>query len=123
MPSATVPDALAVSPLKRRRKRLGAVVTPYFFLAPFLILFLAFFVAPLAYALYTSVFRDTLVGGRHFVAFANYVRAFADEKFWGGVSNLLLFGVVQVPLMLGLALLFGVILDRGKVHAPGLFRL
>ena len=121
MPSAT--DTSPPRPSKRRRRRLGAVVTPYFFLAPFLALFLAFLVAPLAYALYTSVFRDTLVGGRHFVAFANYLRAAGDANFWGGVSNLLFFGVVQVPAMLGLALLFGIILDRGNVHAPGLFRL
>jgi multiple sugar transport system permease protein len=124
MASATsLPGALPPSAPKRRGRRLGAAVTPYFFLAPFLLLFLAFLVAPLAYALYTSVFRDTLVGGRHFVAFANYVRAAGDAKFWGGVSNLLFFGIVQVPPMLGLALLFGIVLDRGNVHAPGLFRL
>lgn len=124
MQSATpATGALAPSPAKRRGKRLGAVVTPYFFLAPFLVLFLAFLVAPLVYALYTSVFRDTLVGGRRFVGFANYVQAAGDANFWGGVSNLLFFGVIQAPPMLGLALLFGIILDRGNVHAPGLFRL
>jgi multiple sugar transport system permease protein len=106
-----------------RRRRLGGAFVPYAFLAPFLLLFVAFIVAPLVYALYTSVYRDTLVGGRHFVAFANYVRVAGDSQFWGGVTNLLYFGIIQVPVMLGFALLFGVILDRGNVYGRGLFRL
>ena len=107
----------------RGRRRLGAAFVPYAFLAPFLLLFLAFIVAPLVYALYTSVYRDTLVGGRRFVALANYVRVAGDSHFWGGVSNLVYFGIIQMPVMLGLALLFGVILDRGHVYGRGMFRL
>ncbi len=117
-----IPDGPPVLPVARRR-RLGAAFVPYAFLAPFLLLFIAFIVAPLAYALYTSVYRDTLVGGQHFVAFANYLRVAGDSQFWGGVTNLLYFGIIQVPIMLGFALLFAVILDRGNVHARGLFRL
>ncbi len=124
MPSAApAPGPLPPSPPKRRGRRLGAALVPYLFLAPFFVLFLAFIVAPLVYALYTSAFRDTLVGGRQFVALANYLRAAGDPKFWAGISNLLFFCIIQVPPMLGLALLFGLILDRGNVHAKGLFRL
>jgi multiple sugar transport system permease protein len=39
------------------------------------------------------------------------------------VWNLVLFGIVQVPIMLGMALLFAIVLDRGQVYAKGLFRL
>jgi multiple sugar transport system permease protein len=39
------------------------------------------------------------------------------------VWNLVLFGIVQVPIMLSLALLFAIVLDRGNVYAKGLFRL
>ena len=46
-----------------------------------------------------------------------------DAKFWGGVWNLVLFGIVQVPIMMGLALLFAIVLDRGQVYAKGVFRL
>ena len=109
-------------PLKKRR-RFRVSIVPYLFVAPFLLLFAAFLVAPLVYALYTSVFRDTLVGGRQFVGFANYLRVAVDSNFWGGVSNLLFFGATQVPIMLGLALTLGIVLDRGALHARGLFRL
>jgi multiple sugar transport system permease protein len=109
--------------LARRRTLRAKTVAPYLFLAPFLILFIAFLVAPLVYALYMSVFRDTLVGGRQFAGAANYLKALADAKFWEGVKNLAIFGVVQVPVMLGLALLFALILDRGHVYGKSLFRL
>ena len=98
-------------------------IAPYLFVAPFLLLFIAFIVAPLAYALYMSLFRDTLVGGRQFAGAAAYIKVAGDAKFWGGVWNLVLFGIVQVPIMLGLALLFAIILDRGHVYGKSIFRL
>jgi multiple sugar transport system permease protein len=116
------PNPLPAS-VERRRTPSAKAVAPYLFLAPFLVLFIAFIVAPLAYALYMSVFRDTLVGGRQFAGVANYVKVFSDAKFWDGVRNLAIFGVVQVPVMLGLALLFALILDRGQVYGRNLFRL
>jgi len=115
--------AASRKPPLRKRRRFRVSIVPYLFVAPFLLLFAAFLVAPLVYALYTSVFRDTLVGGRQFVGFANYLRVAVDSNFWGGVSNLLFFGVTQVPIMLGLALTLGIVLDRGALHAKGLFRL
>src|ERR1700756_4726436 len=105
-------SALTPSPPVRRGRRFATALVPYIFLAPFAALFLAFTVAPLVYASYTSVFRDTLVGGTQFAGFANYLRAFSDLKFWGGIAHLALFGVVQVPIMLGLALAFALVLDR-----------
>ena len=115
--------AASRKPPLRKRRRFRVSIVPYLFLAPFLLLFAAFLVAPLVYALYTSVFRDMLVGGRQFVGFANYLRVAVDSNFWGGVSNLLFFGATQVPIMLGLALTLGIVLDRGALHARGLFRL
>ena len=98
-------------------------IAPYLFVAPFLLLFIAFVVAPLAYALYMSLFRDTLVGGRQFAGAAAYIKVAGDAKFWGGIWNLVLFGIVQVPIMLGLALLFAIVLDRGQVYGKSIFRL
>ena len=119
---AAIGQTSAASP--QRRPWLNArAIAPYLFLFPFAALFIAFIVAPLAYALYMSVFRDTLVGGRQFVGWANYLKVMTDGKFWEGVRNLAVFGIVQVPTMLGLAILFALILDRGQVFAKGLFRL
>jgi multiple sugar transport system permease protein len=98
-------------------------IAPYLFMAPFLLLFIAFIVAPLVYALYMSLFRDTLVGGRQFSGAAAYIKVAGDAKFWGGIWNLVIFGIVQVPIMLGLALLFAIVLDRGHVYGKSIFRL
>lgn len=103
------------------RRRQAAV--PYVFLAPFLILFVAFLILPLTYALVISVFADKLVGGTVFVGFENYAQALGDPAFWGGVRRMIYFGVFQVPIMLGLALLFALLLDSGAAWFTAVFRL
>lgn len=99
------------------------VALPYLFLLPFLFLFIVFFLLPLAYALAISLFADRLVGGTVFVGAQNYTQAFHDSAFWEGVSHMLLFMVVQVPIMLGLALIFALVLDSGVTRLKTLFRL
>ena len=82
-----------------------------------------FLIAPLLYAFQISLFRETLVGGTRFVGFDNYVRAIHDKNFWDGVGLLFQFGLMQIPVMLGLALLFALILDSGLVFARSFFRV
>jgi multiple sugar transport system permease protein len=106
-----------------RRKRLRQIVIPYMFLLPFLILFALFLVIPLAYAFGLSIFEERLVGGSTFVGADNYVRAFQDRLFWAGIRRMVTFGVFQIPLMLGLALVFALILDSGLVWFRTMFRL
>ncbi len=98
-------------------------VIPYLFLAPFALVFLVFSISPLFYAFYFSLYRDRLVGGTIFVGLQNYVTAIHDPAFWEGVGHMMLLGVIQVPLMLGLALLFALILDSGHLYFRSLFRL
>ena len=106
-----------------RRKRLRQIVIPYMFLLPFLILFALFLVLPLAYAFGLSIFEERLVGGSTFVGADNYVRAFQDRQFWAGIRRMVTFGVFQIPLMLGLALVFALLLDSGLVWFRSVFRL
>ena len=107
----------------RRRGGLQRAAIPYLFLMPFVVVFLIFIVLPLVYALGISVFETRLVGGNVFVGLDNYTRALGDGNFWEGVSRMVLFGVFQVPVMLGLALLFALVLDGGTVWLRNLFRL
>ena len=105
------------------RSRLRQAAVPYVFLAPFLILFVLFLILPLAYALVISVFADKLVGGTVFVGFENYAQALGDPAFWGGVRRMIYFGIFQIPIMLGLALLFALLLDSGAAWFTNVFRL
>ena len=88
-----------------------------------MILFLTLFIAPLVYALYLSLYREQLVGGTAFVGLDNYTEGLKDAAFIAGVKRVALFMVVQVPIMLGLALLFALIIDSGKVLWSKLYRV
>lgn len=102
-----------------RRKHRAA----YLLLAPFLVVFIAMLVVPLFYAGYLSLFKVQLIGGDAFVGFENYARALADPRFLEGVGRMSFFLVVQVPIMLGLALIFALALDSGRVRGGKFARL
>jgi multiple sugar transport system permease protein len=112
------------------RRRRGAarrfarhVGLPYLFLSPYLILFALFFVVPLAYAFHLSLYVTRLVGGTVFVGADNYKQAFQDSNFLDGVKRMFIFGIFQVPIMLGLALTFALLLDSKTARFKTLFRL
>jgi len=107
----------------RRRPGHKHSVAGFLFTAPFMVLFLALFIAPLAYALYLSLFREQLVGGTTFVGLENYQDGLADKEFISGVKRVALFLAVQVPVMLVLALTFALIIDSGRVLFARLFRV
>ncbi len=111
------------TPQRFRRDRIGQKVTPYLFLSPFLAGFLVFMVYPLIYAFNLSLYRKKLVGGTAFVGLDNYVKAFQDVNFWDGVRNVLVFGAIQIPIMLGLALIFALLLDGKLIRRQTIFRL
>jgi multiple sugar transport system permease protein len=81
------------------------------------------FLAPIAYAAYLSVFRTRLVGGTSFVGLENYTKALSDPQFWEAVGRVSLFLAVQVPIMLGLALLVALAIDSGRLYGAGFFRV
>ena len=93
------------------------------FVSPFMIVFALVFLAPLAYALYLSLFRQQLVGGTVFVGFENYATALADPQFWSAFGRVLVFLVVQVPIMLALALGAALAIDSGRLRGASFFRI
>ncbi|MEU0069478.1 sugar ABC transporter permease [Streptomyces sp. NPDC006332] len=103
---------------RTRHKAMGL-----FLVTPFTLLFLAFLVAPLAYAFWLSLRTSTLVGGDHFSWFANYQQAFTDHQFLSGLGRVALFGIVQIPLMLGLALLGALLIDEVGSRLAKVFRM
>ena len=97
-----------------RQHRRAALV----FLAPFLTVFVAFYVAPVCYAVYLSLFVRKRVGlgpaKDVFGGLANYTRAIQDTDFLTGLKNMFVLGVAQVPIMLGLAIVLALILDQSR---------
>ncbi|MFE9674096.1 carbohydrate ABC transporter permease [Streptomyces sp. NPDC006259] len=93
------------------------------FVAPFMVLFLLLFLAPLGYAAYLSLFQERLIGGTAFVGLDNYVTALSDPQLLHGLGRVALFFVIQVPLMLALALAFALALDSGLLRLARVIRL
>jgi multiple sugar transport system permease protein len=98
-------------------------LTPYLFIAPFFVIFVLFLFVPLMYALDLSLYADRLVGGEVFVGLDNFSTAVRDEAFWAGVRRMGVFGLVQIPVMLGIALAIALVLDAGAAYLRPLFRL
>ncbi|MEU5658676.1 sugar ABC transporter permease [Streptomyces sp. NPDC047737] len=119
----------AVTPLTTGRRppagrsRSGRGRVGWLFVGPFMAVFALVFLAPIAYSLYLSFFRDQLIGGTSFVGLDNFQRAFQDDQFWDAVGRVALFLVVQVPVMLGLALLVALALDSGRLYGKSFFRI
>jgi multiple sugar transport system permease protein len=95
----------------------------WIFVGPFIVVFIAVFIVPVAYSIYLSFFRDQLIGGNAFVGLKNYQQALGDEKFWASLGRVVLFFVVQVPVMLGLSLVAALALDSARLRASGFFRI
>jgi multiple sugar transport system permease protein len=108
---------------QRRRGRLRARWTGWGFVSPFLLVFLFVLVAPIVYAVYLSLFQDKLIGGNRFAGMANYTEALKDPQFWTGFERVVLFLVVQVPVMLALALGVAFAIDSARLHWAPLYRL
>ncbi len=102
----------------RRRRWAGAG-----FVAPFLLIFGFVFVAPLVYALVLSLFQTRIIGGTSFVGVENYLLVLQDGQFWEGFLRVLLFLLVQVPIMLAISTISAMILDGARAYGLRFFRI
>ncbi|MEW2162334.1 sugar ABC transporter permease [Streptomyces sp. NPDC007084] len=96
--------------------------------APFLMLFLAFMLLPLAWSLVMSMtdtksadLRTPFAVG--FVGLDNFVRLFEDPVFLKALGNTAVFVLVGLPLTLAAGLAVAVILDRGIRCFRSVFRV
>jgi multiple sugar transport system permease protein len=117
------------SPRKARSFKQRAL-TPYAMLAPGIVLFLVFMAAPIAYTLVLS-FQQKKVSGLGlgkgaqstvFAGFDNYIRSLTDPEFTASVLRVLTYGAILIPLMLGFALLFALLLDSRRTRAGNFSR-
>ena len=99
-----------------------------FFIAPFGVLFAAFYLLPIGFAIYQSLLvveREGTFGKptEVFGGLTQYFLVFQNDAFWASVGRVLLFGAVQVPVMLGFALVLALLLDSPLVKGKKFFRL
>ncbi|WP_105565707.1 carbohydrate ABC transporter permease [Microbacterium halophytorum] len=96
---------------------------------PFVVMFTAFFVAPIVYAVVQSLFATESSGlgfgppETTFVLFGNYVRAFSEPTFVASLLRLVAFSAILVPMMVLTALVLALLLDSGRARFPKVFRV
>ncbi|WAX76626.1 carbohydrate ABC transporter permease [Streptomyces sp. KMM 9044] len=124
--TAAPPAKNTAAPAPPRRRRNWA---PVFFLLPFFIPFVLFTLVPVGYAFYQSLLRTERTGGTFgrkttvFAGLEQYREVFGDAEFLGSVGRVLLFGLVQIPVMLALALALALLLDSTVARLKRFFRI
>jgi multiple sugar transport system permease protein len=108
-----------------RQQRRAAVILA----APFFLVFLIAFVAPIIDAVYNSLLK-TVHGGylglgssqTVFAGLSNYFQALHEPEFLASYGRVLLFGVVQVPVMIVLATVLAFLLEIVSRRWASFFR-
>ncbi|RUQ84925.1 sugar ABC transporter permease [Labedella gwakjiensis] len=124
----------AGAPASARRHRTGAGSraggrAPWILITPFLALFVLTFILPIIVAIgssFTRVTRSGLFGEggvtTEFAWFQNYAQALDDGNFVASIGRMLLFGIVQVPVMIVLCTILALLLESASARWPGFFR-
>src|SRR5699024_2352618 len=102
---------------------------PWLLLAPFLVVFLGTMIVPIVMAIgysFSSVERSGLLGEggitNSFAGFDNYVKALSNVNFVESIGRMILFGVVQVTVMIVAAVILALLLESANAKWPGFFR-
>ncbi|WP_426321421.1 carbohydrate ABC transporter permease [Microbacterium sp. E-13] len=106
----------------RRRLRAGGrrALTAWLFLAPSIIILVAFTLYPMIQAVYLSFTDYNLIRAAEFVGLSNYVELFQSGPFWNAFTNTVVYALVVTPVTVILALLFAIMLNqafRGRAFA------
>jgi len=94
--------------VNRRRETLPALLM----LAPFLAVFLLFFLVPAIQTFYLSLTESSLTRTSAFVGLANYATLVQDPSFWASLGNTFYFALLTVPSLTLLGLLMAMLVDR-----------
>ena len=93
-------------------------VTPYLFMAPYLLLFFIFALAPVVYGIWISLHTwDYLLPGKPWVGLENYVDLFTpgsvtSEPFWDSMKATGTYTLFSVPLLVIIPLLVALVLNQ-----------
>ena len=102
-------------------------VTPYLFLAPYLVLFTGFILIPAVYGFWVSLHAwDFLLPNKPWVGLDNYADLFTSgsltaRPFWNSMQATAIFTALSVPLLLVLPLLVALLLNQ-KFRGRDFFR-
>lgn len=93
----------------------------WLFVAPASLLIIVLSFYPMIYSFILSL-QSGVANNLHFTGLRNYVRLFKDANFKTSVVNVLIYLIIQVPVMLVLALILSTILNQKDLKLKGVFR-
>jgi len=98
-------------------------ITAYLFIAPAVVLLIAFLVVPMIYTAYFSVFKYQIMRPDNidFIGIDNYTKLFADKNFWVALKNTVYFTIIVVPAQCALALALALLVSK-KFRGVSVFR-
>ncbi len=88
---------------------------------PFMALYMLFYFISTGYAVYLSFFRQRGLNPPVFVGWQNFTQALSDSQFLASLEQIARFGLLQIPIMLGLALIFALYTDSHKNRLASVF--
>jgi ABC-type sugar transport system permease subunit len=97
-----------------RWSRFARTATPYVYVAPFFIIFFAFFAYPVAYSFYVSLHSWSGQGAMKWAGWGNYSFVLGDNFFWMALQATA-FVWLSVPIGLFLGLVIAVLWNRPRV--------
>lgn len=103
--------------------RLQHRYAPYFFVAPFLVLFALFQAWPLVKSLQLAFYSTSGPEHAAFVGLKNFAFLLRDSDFWVAVKNTVTFAIWSLLLQLPLALGLAILLSQPWIKGRNLFRL
>lgn len=100
--------------LRRRRVHAEArrARTAWLFLAPAIIILVAFTLYPMAQAVYLSFTEYNLIRAAEWIGLDNYIELLQDGAFWNAFGNTVVYALVVTPVTVILALVFAVMLNQ-----------
>jgi len=103
--------------------RLQHRLAPYLFISPFIILFCAFLLWPLARSLVLSCYKSAGPHRKYFVGLENYAFLLQDRFFWLAVGNTVGYALVFLAIQIPAALLLAVLLNSRRIVLRPIWRL
>lgn len=94
---------------------------PWAFLAPVILFFLVFFIAPFGFVIYVSFHTWNMLSPMQWVGLSNYSNLLADPIFRQVVENTALFTIASLVVVPGLAILIALLLST-RVRFHGIWR-
>jgi multiple sugar transport system permease protein len=115
------------NPRADSRRRIGeSRITPYLFILPHLIVFIAIIGVPFVLGLWISIHRSTPLREGPYVGFDNYVRLLDPAsldfpRYWTTMWNTILFVLMSTPLLVIVGLVLAALLNQ-RLRGRNLFR-